>query len=118
MNFVLPLPPPENERLIFSKNHSRFILGSKYRDYKKHAQWELFKIKAQQNIEMKTPTLENQLKINIKCYMPNLRRDHHGILKPLLDVMEGIIYHNDKFVVPIFDTMKLDRDNPRVEIEI
>lgn len=118
MKFILPLPPPENERLIFAKHLGRFILSNKYRNYKKEAQWELLKLRSQFNIELLRPTLENQISIIIDVYLPNKKRDGHGCLKALMDVLEGTIYDNDRWVYPRFTEFKVDKSNPRVEINI
>lgn len=118
MKITLPLPPPENERLIYARNMHRFILSKKYRNYKKEASYELLRMTAMFKVDLKRPTYENQLTIEITAYMPNKKRDPHGILKPLLDVMEGYIYDNDKWVVPIFNETKIDKVNPRVEVEV
>jgi Holliday junction resolvase RusA-like endonuclease len=119
MKIELPIPPPENERLIFARNigpRGQFVLSTKYREYKKHAQWILLKLKAQDNIVMLDPTFENQLILEISVYLPDKRRDAHGCLKPLLDVMQGVIYKCDKWVVPRFNKFEIDPAHPRVEV--
>jgi len=118
MKITLPLPPPENERLIYAKHMGRFVLSKKYRDYKKLARWELLKLKLRENWELQKPTFEDQLQITIEVFLPNKKRDAHGILKPLMDVMEGFIYDNDRWVVPRFTLFQLDRHKPRVEVII
>ena len=120
MRIELPLPPPENERLIYARNigpRGQFILSQKYRKYKTHTQWLFLKFKTQQNIQMLTPNFENQLLMKISVYLPDKRRDAHGCLKCLLDVMQGSIYDNDKWVVPQFNAFQVDAKNPRVEVE-
>jgi len=113
MKIILPLPPPENERLIFAKNLGRFILSKKYREYKLHAQQLL---KAISGITMIIPTFENQLIIEITVFLSDKRRDGHGCLKPLMDVLQGVVYDSDKWVVPSFNKFNIDKDNPRVII--
>lgn len=116
--FSLPLPPPENERLIFNKNHRRFILSSKYRQYKEDAQVLLVSIKTRHKIPMMKPTFENQHYVIITPYLPNKHRDPHGILKPLLDVLQGFIFDNDKWLMPIFNPACVDAGNPRVVVRV
>jgi len=118
MKFSLPLPPPENERLIFAPNLGRFILGKKYRQYKHEAQAELIRLKLVHKFEMLKPSFGSQKQVFITVYLPDKRRDHHGMLKPLLDVMEGTIYDNDKWVCPVFLPADISQSNPRVEVEI
>lgn len=118
MKFTLPLPPPENERLIYAPNLRRMILSKKYRDYKKMAGDILLARRFNLHVPLLKPTERFQLAVGIKVYLPNRRRDGHGILKPLLDVMEGTVYDNDKWVIPRFYQFEIDSQNPHVEIEI
>jgi crossover junction endodeoxyribonuclease RusA len=119
MKIELPIPPPENERLIYARNigpRGQLILSKKYRAYKQHAQWLMLKLKVQEGIEMRTPTFENQFILDITVYLPDKRRDAHGCLKALLDVMQGTLYNCDKWVVPQFNKFLIDAQNPRVEV--
>jgi len=116
--FSLPLPPPENERLMFDKHHRRFILTQKYREYKAAAQMALISIKARHKIPLMKPTFENQHYVVITPYMPNKKRDPHGILKPLLDVLQGFVFDNDRWLMPIFNPADVDTDHPRVVVRV
>jgi len=114
LKVTLPIPPPENERLIFTRKLGRFILSSKYRKYKEYAKQLLL---ADSFIELPIDlSFEQQLRAEITVFLPDKRRDAHGCLKPLLDVLEGFVYVNDKWVVPQFQKFQIDENNPRVEI--
>ena len=54
--------------------------------------------------------------IDLVFFMPDRRiRDSHNCLKLLLDVMQGIIFDNDYYVMPRIQSVEYDSDNPRVE---
>jgi Holliday junction resolvase RusA-like endonuclease len=116
--FELPLPPPDNERLMFNKSHGRFILTSKYRNYKTQAQQRLMVLRAHKQFSLLKPTFENQIHIIITPFMPNKRRDPHGILKALLDVLQGYVIDNDRWLMPVFNPALIDEKNPRVKVTI
>lgn len=117
MNIIIPLPPPENERLIFDKHHKRFILSNKYRKYKDSVWKELLAWKSQNRYTPISPTFESQLEIRIEPFMENKRRDPHGMLKPLLDCLQGFVYDNDRWVVPQFMKAQIDAKFPHVRIQ-
>ena len=65
------------------------------------------------------PTFESQLPLKIKYYLQNKRRDAHDTLKVLLDIMTGIIFIDDKWVVPqIVYPYEIDKSNPRVVVNL
>ena len=52
-------------------------------------------------------------------YYPDWRRrDSHNYLKLIADSLEGILYTDDKFVLPQIIDFEVDRERPRVEIEL
>lgn len=62
--------------------------------------------------------------LKITWYEPNLRRDVDNVtfaVKFILDAMvkSGVIENDSqKYVSAIYNTVKVDRDNPRIEVEI
>lgn len=55
--------------------------------------------------------------IDLVFFMPDRRiRDSHNCLKLLLDVMQGIIFDNDYYVMPRIQGVEYDVDNPRLEV--
>lgn len=116
MKIILPLPVSDNERLIPSWNNRRLVNSSKYRNYRLTAGYEA----RQQwgNKPLIEPTFENPLTIVIKCFLKDKRRDAHDCLKGLLDILKGVVFTDDKWVLPVFTRSVIDENNPRVEIEI
>jgi crossover junction endodeoxyribonuclease RusA len=55
--------------------------------------------------------------IDMVFYMPDRRvRDSHNMLKLLLDVMQGVVYHNDYYVLPRIQSVEYDKENPCVSL--
>ena len=55
--------------------------------------------------------------IDLVFFMPDRRiRDSHNMLKLLLDVMQGLVYKNDYYVLPRIQSVEYDKEEPRVEI--
>jgi crossover junction endodeoxyribonuclease RusA len=60
-----------------------------------------------------------QLYADLYFFFPNRRRrDSHNSMKILLDALEKILYDDDQYVLPRVQEVLLDRDNPRLELEI
>lgn len=109
--FVLPLPPSDNDRLIYAKNIKRFVLSPDYREYKRMAAVCLLK--------QKTQPFEGPVEVTVKIYRKDKRRDMNSFDKSLFDVLEGVAYLNDKQMVckhmTLDDTQK---DNPRAVVSV
>lgn len=57
------------------------------------------------------------LYVDMVFYFPDRRiRDASNCLKLLLDVMEGIVYHNDYIALPRIQSVEYDKEHPRVEV--
>jgi crossover junction endodeoxyribonuclease RusA len=57
------------------------------------------------------------LYVDMVFYFPDRRiRDSHNCLKILLDVMQGIVYDNDYYILPRIWSVEYDKTNPRVEL--
>lgn len=55
--------------------------------------------------------------IDLVFFMPDRRiRDSHNMLKLLLDVMQGIVFDNDYYVMPRIQAVEYDAEKPRVEV--
>lgn len=68
----------------------------------------------------KWSTAKGKVIVRLWFYFPDKRkRDTHNALKALLDALEdALIYENDKNALPQIMDFEVDRDNPRIEIEI
>lgn len=55
--------------------------------------------------------------MDLYFYFPDKRRrDSHNCLKLLTDSMEGLLFHDDYFLLPRIQDVQLDRENPRLDI--
>lgn len=60
-----------------------------------------------------------QVVLRLWFYWPDRRRrDTHNALKALLDAFEGVLYEDDKDVLPQIMGATVDRENPRIEVEV
>lgn len=57
------------------------------------------------------------LYMDMVFYFPDKRiRDSHNCLKILLDALEGVVFHNDYYVMPRIHSVELERTDPHVAI--
>lgn len=125
MRFVLPIPPSDNCRYIIARG--RLINSRAFREYKEMAQLELW---SQRNDQIKnSPDLnytdfplklsfEMQYPVKITVFAKDKRRDMTNIQKCLFDCMTGIIFNDDRWVLPRYERIVIDKNDPRVIIEI
>lgn len=64
-------------------------------------------------------TEKEKVVIDIFTYFPDNRvRDCHNGGKVLFDALEGVVYDNDRYILPRYIDTKVDKRNPRVELKI
>lgn len=62
-------------------------------------------------------TVEEKLVAEITIFWPNRRkRDVENVGKLLWDALEGVVYDNDRWLLPRYMNFEVDKHNPRVEI--
>jgi crossover junction endodeoxyribonuclease RusA len=119
MNLTLPLPPSTNHshHEISTKNGRRMRIPSKATK-----EWTRFardvaveQCKAQ---EWAYVTGEKVI-VRYTVFWPDKRRrDCHNLMKVCLDALEGIVYDDDKWVLPRAIDFLYDKHDPRLEIEV
>lgn len=116
LKLIVKLPPSQNHAFFTAKNGMR-ILKKEAKEYiKTHRQQIKEEIK-KQGWTMEEGNVWYYLKLTY--YFPDRRkRDWHNTLKVLLDMLEGLVYKNDYFVLIKDVSVKLDKNNPRLEIEV
>ena len=119
---TLPLPPSINaywravgiwvtdKRTGEKKPGAKVILSREGRAYKERA--ELLGRAQCKGI------LDGPCEVWLKVYLPSRRADHHNYTKALLDSLQDIAYENDRQVESLHTVRKMDRECPRIEIEI
>jgi len=118
MQIVISLKdaPTDNRRLIFAPWQKRMVSSSAFRDWKIYA---THKVKAQWNRKPLQPTFDSQLAYRVKVYMASRRTDQVNWDKGARDVLtEAGVWEDDKWAFPIYEACEIDKENPRMEIEI
>lgn len=65
-----------------------------------------------------TEVLEGDVDLECRVYFENRRRDLDGVIKVLLDVLQGVLYGNDRQIHRLVFVKLYDKTNPRVEVEV
>lgn len=110
MKIVLPLPPSDNHT-YGQRGKIRFM-------YKEAKDWkeDAYKLAKKQ---YKGELMAGDVKVGEIVFYLKHWRDIQGSLKLIFDVLEGIVYDNDKQVVEFGKVFrKSDKEKPRVEIVI
>ena len=112
MRLTLPLPPTANLywRTIRSGKGCRTLVSEAGRAYKDRA--ELLG-KAQCREKLLGP-----VRVDLIIYFPNRCGDLDNRIKPTLDALQGVAIKNDSQVVALSARRMIDKENPRVEVEI
>jgi len=92
-------------------------LSKEAKRYAETVQWSAFE--AVKKTDWRTTPKGQQVIVRLWYYWPDWRRrDTHNAHKVLLDAMQGIVYVDDADVLPQVMGAEVDRDHPRVEIEV
>jgi len=101
-----------NEKIMGKQG--RFFLSRKYKDYERTLQ-EQFLSQRPNNFKM----FCGKIKIWLFLYFKdNRRRDVQNYPKSILDAFNGFIYKDDSQVYEIHIYKRIDKKNPRVEMEV
>lgn len=110
----LPVPPSVNH-LHYNTRGGGKRLTAKAQHYIRDSRALIHQYVEEQ--KWSVPSKRVWLYIDMVFYFPDRRiRDASNCLKILLDVMEGIVYHNDYIALPRIQSVEYDKENPRVEL--
>jgi crossover junction endodeoxyribonuclease RusA len=115
MKIILQGNPLSNQHIyqyVCTGKFPRMYMTDKGKKLKENYQWQ---IKSQ----WKGKVLKEDIEIKVDLYFKDKRRrdiDNYG--KILLDSLEGIIVEDDKQIKKMTITKNIDKENPRIEIEI
>lgn len=57
--------------------------------------------------------------VELKYFYPDRKiRDSHNMIKIIMDSLEGFCFENDAYARVVESFVGMDRDNPRIEVEI
>ncbi len=85
-------------------------LSEEYRTFKKDVKGWL--------AAQRTEEMEGDIDLECRVYFKDRRRDLDGVIKVLLDVLEGVLYGNDRQIHRLVFVKLYDKTNPRVEVEV
>ena len=113
MRLTLPLPPSANRywRSICRGNRPRVLVSKDGRSYRKRARL----VGAAQ---AKADPFTVPVCVSLHVVTPTRRGDLDNRVKPTLDALQGLAFDDDKRVVEIRATRSVDKENPRVEVEV
>lgn len=112
--FVIECEPCSvNSLYANSPGHGRFLTsaGKKFKEYVRAA--ALFFVKTRSQY----PIIGN-VSVRIDFTFKDNRRDVDNCIKPILDSISGICFANDRQIVEIMATKKIDKNNPNIRIQI
>lgn len=116
IKLTLPLPPTVNHMYITTPSGAR-VLTEEAKAWVVEAGFEALRQRKKQGWEKVEKGV--QLYADLYFFFPNRRRrDSHNSMKILLDALEKILYEDDQFVLPRVQEVLLDRENPRLELNI
>ena len=115
MRLTLPFPPSAN-RYWRTTRKGRVYKAEDARDYT-HA---VRSAELVQRLPGGPPPLGPGRRVGLRAvfYFPSLRGDLDNRIKVLLDALQGVAYADDKQVFELHARRELDRENPRVEIDV
>ncbi len=102
-----PASKSNSRRIVFNGSRPRVIKSAKALNYVRTFQMQCPRL---------DPLLEGDLKIDMTIYYASRRPDLDESV--VLDAMQDLIFKNDRQIKEKHICWGLDRDNPRVEIEI
>ena len=103
---------PQSTNHIYKRTGSRIYMTSKAKELKESYQW-------QAKDQWDEDILDGNLGINIRLFFSdNRRRDWDNWHKISIDSLEGIVFEDDSQIQEAFIEKDIDRDNPRIEIDI
>ncbi|HET7322653.1 MAG TPA: RusA family crossover junction endodeoxyribonuclease [Longimicrobiaceae bacterium] len=114
LRLTLPVPPSVNSyhRSVTTRSGVAKVLVSRAgRAWKK---------KALQLAAMQRPqAVEGEVAVTLRVYFPGRRRDLDNVAKPCLDLLQAAgVLANDRHVWRLVMERRIDRGNPRIEIEV
>lgn len=113
LRLSLPLPPSVNHMYYNTPNGGKRLTGKSEKYIRESRSLINLAIEEQHWLKQEKATWYY---IDLVFFMPDRRvRDSHNMLKLLLDVMQGIIFDNDYYVMPRIQSVEYDVENPRVE---
>ena len=115
LHLTLPLPPTINHCYITTRRGQR-VLTAEGKEWIEIAQKRAKKAVQEQGWTVKP---KKQVVIEIDTYFPDKRRrDCHNGAKLTMDGLEKVLYDDDRYVLPRYMLVEIDKQNPRIDLRI
>lgn len=115
LRFSIPIPPSTNHAYFYA--HGKRIRTADTKKY--DANVRELAIQAMKDNNMTIFPLGEKIRMNMTYHFPDARiRDTHNSFKIPLDALEGVVYPNDYWVLINIPDFDIDKQNPRVDLEI
>lgn len=115
LRIVIPGNPPTVNHVYRNVAINRRITTADGQKWRQNVQAIAARVIAAQGWKM---TTEEKLVAEVMIYWPTRRkRDVENVGKLLWDALEGIVYENDRWLLPRYMDFSVDKHNPRVEIK-
>lgn len=112
----LPVGPTDNRRLIPVRG--RLISSAEYRKWKKECV-ALIARQLPKRFKPLDPSYTDQLFYSVECHLPDKRTDAANYDKVLRDVLtEAGIWTDDKWCLPRYERVTVDKDDPHLVVTI
>lgn len=108
IRLVLPLPPSANR--MWRKGKSRVYRSDEYTKFSEEVGWAC--------TEKRIKKLAGNVHAEVVLYFARKNGDADNRIKPLLDSLIGYAYADDGQVVKLCYERRIDRRNPRAEIQL
>jgi crossover junction endodeoxyribonuclease RusA len=115
IRLTLPLPPSINSyhrSVVLRGGVGKVLISATGRRWRKQA------MTIAQMQAGATRPIDGDVRVRVRVYFQDRRRDLGNVEKPLSDLLEGIAYANDRQISDMHYTRHIDRGNPRVEVEV
>lgn len=114
LRIIIPGNPPSVNHVYRNVAINRRITTADGQKWRQNVQVIATEAITLQKWEM---SVEEKLVAEVMIYWPTRRkRDVENVGKLLWDALEGIVYDNDRWLLPRYMDFAVDKHNPRVEI--
>lgn len=110
MNLTLTLPYPPSTNRLWRMFRGHMVLSDEARAFKAEAAMTA-------RLKCDTPTAR-LVAVRLTFFRPRLSRDVDNSIKIVLDSLNGVVYDDDRQVDEMHIYRRLDREHPRVEVEV
>lgn len=114
--FFITVPPVPSVNHLYFNCHGRRAMTSQGKDYKTLLGALAIHERARQSW---APVIDKKVVMELFIYWPDKRRrDADNVIKIVQDSFTGILWNDDKWVLPRIMDWNLDAETPRVQIKI